>query len=304
MRYKVIVNPIAGSGLGAKVTPDIHNLLSAQGLDYDLVSTTYPGEAVELAQQAVLDGYDTVVAVGGDGTYHEAINGMMTASNGETVGNLGVLPVGSGCDFAYMIGVSPNLEEACLQLARHQTKVVDVGRVTVDGVPRYFDNTVGVGFDGVVTLERRKFKYLRGMALYLPVVLKTVFVSFQAPRSVVEYEGDGEKQRLEQDVLMLTVCIGRREGGGFYIAPDAQNDDGLLELCLAENIPRIQILALIPHFMKGTHVDKPPVTMARGTRVAISSPDNLIAHADGELLCTEAHHIECEILPQRIQVVC
>jgi YegS/Rv2252/BmrU family lipid kinase len=284
--------------------PKVQRLLSEQKLDYDLVSTSRAGETVELARQAVLDGYDTIVAVGGDGTYHETINGMLAASDGEMVGNLGVLPVGSGCDFAWMAGVSSDLEEACAQLARRQTKVIDLGRVTVDGVSRYFDNTVGIGFDGVVTLERRKFKYLRGMALYLPVVLKTVFVSFEPPRSVIEYEDEGEPRRLEKTVLMATVCNGRREGGGFYIAPQAENDDGMLDLCLADNIPRLQILGMIPHFIRGTHVDKPPVTMIRSKRFVVTSQDSLIAHADGEMLCTDGHRIECEILPKRIRVIC
>jgi hypothetical protein len=192
---------------------------------------------------------------------------------------------------------------------------------------------VGIGFDGVVTVECMKFKRLRGMALYLPVVLKTVFVSFKAPQAVIEYEiapphsppvsrrrdpaggeeetpasvGTGESQpevrRLEKTVLMATVCNGQREGGGFFIAPEARNDDGLLDLCLADNLPRLKILGLIPHFMKGTHVDNPSVTMLRTRRVTISSPDPLIAHADGELLCTDGHYIECQIAARRVRVI-
>jgi YegS/Rv2252/BmrU family lipid kinase len=310
VKFKVIVNPFAGRGLGARSTPKIRRLLSAQGLNYDLVSTNQTGEAVNLARQAVLDGYDTIVAVGGDGTYHEVINGMLAASearssvNGDTIGNLGVLPVGSGCDFAWMVGIPSDLEAACGLLARHRTKVIDMGRVTVDGVPRYFDNTVGIGFDGVVTAECRKIKYLRGMALYLPVVLKTVFASFKPARSTIDYEDDGQLQRLEKTILMATVCNGRREGGGFFIAPQAENDDGIFDLCLADNIPRLQILGMVPHFMRGTHVDKSCVTMIRSKRVVITSADDLIAHADGEMLCTDGHRIECEVLPRQMRVVC
>jgi diacylglycerol kinase (ATP) len=334
MRYKVILNPLAGRGFGARVLPKIRRLLSEQGLGYDLVTTTYAGEAVELARQAVLDGYDTVIAAGGDGTYHEVINGMAAASKEQTatddvIGTLSVLPVGSGSDFAFSVGVPSDLEGACARLAGGKTKVVDLGRVTVDGdahhpgISRYFDNTVGIGFDGVATLEGTKFKYLRGMALYLPVVLKTVFVSFKPVRAVIEYEvppslqtdtdplGDSSDRahpqnvrRLEKTVLMATVCNGQREGGGFFIAPHARNDDGIFDLCLADNIPRLQILGLIPHFMKGTHVDKSCVTMLRSRHVVITSPDPLIAHADGELLCTDGHRIECEIAAQRVRVIC
>jgi diacylglycerol kinase (ATP) len=335
MKYQVIVNPIAGRGFGARSTPTIRRLLSEHDLDFDLVSTTYPGEATDLARRAVLDGYDVVVAAGGDGTYHEVINGMAAAHDEKmpadgTIGTLGVLPVGSGSDLCYSVGVPGELEAACARLAQGEPKVVDLGRVTVyeseqdPGTRRYFDNTVGIGFDGVVTLEGKKIKYLRGMALYLPVVLKTVFVSLKPPRAVIEYEEapeaptptlppvgrpssvgvtGGTMRRIEKTVLMATICNGPREGGGFYVAPDARNDDGLFDILLADNLPRVQILALIPHFMKGTHVDKPSVTMLRSRRIVITSPDPLIAHADGEMLCTEGHRIECEIAAQRVQVI-
>ena len=331
----MIVNPIAGRGFGARATPTIQRLLSEHGLDYDLTSTTCAGEAIELARQAVLDGYETVVAAGGDGTYQEVINGMIAAHDGsmpaeQVIGTLGVLPVGSGSDLSYSVGIPSDIEDACARLAQAETKVIDLGQVTVyegeDRPPtsRYFDNTVGIGFDGVVTLEGKKFKYLRGMALYLPVVLKTVFVSLKPPRAVIEYEeaptptlprleprgrgqeggpGQGHMRRLEKTILMATICNGPREGGGFYVAPEARNDDGLLDLLLADTLPRLQILGLIPHFMKGTHVDKPSVTMLRSRRIVITSPDPLIAHADGEMLCTDGHRIECEVAAKRVRVI-
>ena len=102
---------------------------------------------------------------------------------------------------------------------------------------------------------------------------------------------------------MATICNGPREGGGFYIAPDARNDDGLFDVLLADTLPRLQILGMIPHFMKGTHVDKPGMTMLRSRRIVITSPDAMIAHADGEILCTEGHRIECEVAALRVRVI-
>ena len=102
---------------------------------------------------------------------------------------------------------------------------------------------------------------------------------------------------------MATVCNGQREGGGFFIAPEARNDDGLLDLCLADHMPRLKILGMIPRFMQGTHVDHASVTMLRTRHVTITSPDPLIAHADGELLCTDGHHIECQIAARRVRVI-
>jgi diacylglycerol kinase (ATP) len=307
MRYKVIVNPVAGKGFAGRSIPKIESLLAAQGLDFDLVRTRWAGEAIELACQAVLDGYETVVAAGGDGTYQEVVNGMLAADHGaddDVVGNLGTLSLGSGCDFAWNVDIPAALDAACARLARQETRVVDVGRITVDGETRYFDNTVGIGFEGTVTLEVRKIKYLRGIALYLPAVLKSIFVTMQPARTVIEYERDGETRRLEGKYLMVSVCNGMRAGGAFLIAPQAEVDDGLFDVCLVENIPRTRMLALLPYFIKGTHVDQPDVTMVRTRRISIVSQDDLSGHADGELICTQGRHVECEVVPKKLRVVC
>ena len=299
-RIKVIANPVAGRGLCGKLVPELHEQLAAQALDYDLICSTEPGHAVALAEQALAEGYETIVAVGGDGTAHEVVNGMLTYSGGDEVGTMATIPVGSGSDFANLLGMPAQLDQACARLARGRTRWVDVGVVTdSQGRSTYFDNTVGIGFDGVVTQEARGVKYLRGMALYLPVVLKTVFLTMKPPRVVIRYND----QRLEQVALMITVCIGQREGGGFIIAPDAKNDDGLFDVCVADNCPKLQILGMIPHFMKGTHVDKKPVTMFRTDHLTVTSEDDLIAHMDGEMLCTEEHRLEFKILPRRLQVI-
>ena len=298
---KIILNPVAGRGRGARVEPELRRYLETEGLDFDLVHTTGRGHAAELAQQAVRDGFEIVVAAGGDGTFHEVVNGLMTASGGGETGTLGIIPIGSGSDFAHTAGAPADLQAACHRLAHGQVRVVDVGRLTMPGLPpRYFDNTLGIGFDGVVTVEAVKVKWLRGLALYLPVVLKTIFLSLKIPQVTIEY--DGEEMALP--ALMVCVANGPREGGGFFVAPQAQPDDGLFDLCIVNEVSRLAMLGLIPHFLQGTHVDKEPVTMTRARSVTISSPDDLVAHVDGEVLCTDGHQIRCEILPRRLRVQC
>jgi YegS/Rv2252/BmrU family lipid kinase len=297
---KIILNPVAGRGYGAKAESELRQHLEAEGVDFDLVRTDGPWHAAELAEQAANDGFEIVVAAGGDGTTNEVVNGLMAASQNGLSGTLGVIPVGSGSDFANNVGIPAGLQDACRRLASGQTRILDVCRVTVQGQrPRYFDNTVNVGFGGIVTVEALKVKRLRGMALYLPVVLKTVFLA-QNPRVTVEYDD----QVLALPAVMICVGNGPREGGGFFCTPHAQPDDGLLDVCIVREIGRVAMLGLIPHFMKGTHVDREPVTMVRARRVTISSPDDLVAHMDGEVLCTDAHRIACEILPERLRVRC
>jgi YegS/Rv2252/BmrU family lipid kinase len=300
-RIKIILNPAAGRGYGGRAEPKIRKLLQEQGADFDLVRTEGFWHAAELAEQAVRDGAEIIVAAGGDGTTHEVVNGMMATAKDdqEVIGTLGVLPVGSGSDFAHNVGVPADLQGACLKLTEGQPRIVDVGRVTVDDQPpKYFDNTINVGFGGTLTVEARKVKWVRGMALYLPMVLKTIFLA-PSPRMTVEYDD----QKISNPMLMVTVGNGAREGGGFFCTPDAVPDDGLLDLCIARAASKLTQLSLVPKFISGSHTDHPVVTMTRTKRAVVTSPDNLIAHVDGEMLCTEAHRLEFEILPQRLQVL-
>jgi diacylglycerol kinase (ATP) len=298
---KVILNPIAGRGYGAKVEPELRQLLEAERLEFDLVRTDRPWHAAELAERAAGDGFETVVAAGGDGTSNEVVNGLLAASENGAIAAMGIIPVGSGSDFANTVGVPPDLRGACHRLANGQVRVVDVGRVTLPGqAPRYFDNTINIGFGGVVTVEALKVKRLRGIALYLPVVLKTILLYYKAPLVTIAYD----EQEMALPAVMISIANGPREGGGFCVAPQAQPDDGLFDLCIVREISRLAMLGLVPHFMKGTHMGREPITMARARRVTISSPDDLVAHMDGEVLCTDAHRIECEILPQRLRVWC
>ena len=298
---RVILNPTAGRGLGARVEPDLCRMLAEEGLEYSLVKTERPWHAAELAEQSAREGFEIVVAVGGDGTAHEVVNGLLAAADGGIAGTLGIIPVGSGSDFANTVGVPPGMREAVERLVNGRDRVVDVGRVTIPGqVSRYMDNTVNIGFGGVVTREARKVKYLRGIALYLPVVLKTVFLYYKAPQVTIEYDD----QQLSLPAVMISVANGTREGGGFYVAPDAQPDDGQFDLCIAHGMSRLAMLAIIPSFMSGTHVGHKKITMARAKRVTVTSSEDLIAHIDGEMLCTEAHRIEFEVLPSRLRVRC
>ena len=157
---------------------------------------------------------------------------------------------------------------------------------------------VGVGFDGAVLVETLKMKRLRGLALYLPAVLKTIFMNFKAPRMTIEYDGE----RMEKPAMLVTVANGFREGGGFIIAPGAKPDDGVFEVCIADEVGRLTMLRLVPHFLRGTHVDLEPITMVQAKQVHVSSPDGLVAHVDGEVLCESAASVRCEMLPGALEV--
>jgi len=301
-KLKIIVNPNSGRGEGLRSIPQIEACLQAHALDYDLVQTERPWHAAELAQQAVLDGFDIVVAAGGDGTANEVLNGLMQAKHAGSQAAMGVLPVGQGNDFAFGMGIPQYLESACQVLADQQRRTIDVGRVSGALYPqgRYFGNGIGVGFDAVVGFEALKLTRLHGFPAYLVAALKTIFLYFQAPK--VRLDLDGES--LTVSALMVSVMNGRRMGGGFMMAPDGDPEDGLFTLCIAQEVSKLGILKLIPRFLAGTQAEDPAVLFRDSARVQVTALEGVLpTHADGETVSTEGRELLIELLPASLEVL-
>lgn len=304
-KYCLIVNPLAGRGSALKAIPQIEAILNGLQLDYDIILTEYPGHAIQLAKAAGANGYQTVVAVGGDGTANEVINGLMQdAQEGHLTANLAVLPVGRGNDFSYGMGVPQNLEEACRVLAAANARLMDVGFVRGGDYPdgRYFGNGVGIGFDTVVGFEAAKLpKFISGIPAYLIAAVKTIFLYFQAPMLRLDIDGE----TIEQSCLLVSLMNGRRMGGSFMFAPDAKQDDGLLNLCIVEGISRWAVLDLFPKVMSGTQGEHPATKMPLAKQVKIKAlSGSLPVHADGETICEAGDELEVSILQKQLQLIC
>jgi diacylglycerol kinase (ATP) len=304
-RYCLIVNPTAGKGAAQKALPIIEDHLKKLGVNYDLEITEYPGHAIQIAQEAGKNGYDTVVAVGGDGTANEVINGLMEAANGSQVtANLAVLPVGRGNDFSYGMGIVQDLEEACKLLVDGKTRKIDVGFVKGGDYPdgRYFGNGIGIGFDTVVGFEAAKLPgFIGGIPGYIIAALKTIFLFFDEP--TIRMEIDGEV--LEQPCLLVSVMNGCRMGGSFLFAPDAASDDGMLNLCIAGELTRLQVLGLFPKVMAGTQSEHPAIKMPSGKTIKITAVSGTLpVHADGETICVTGHELDIQVLHKQLNLVC
>jgi YegS/Rv2252/BmrU family lipid kinase len=297
----VILNPIAGRGAGARLAAPIAESLRGYGLDFELIQTTAPGHATVLARDAVGNGRQAVIAVGGDGTTNEVLNGLMQAGAGPDDAALGVLPIGTGNDFAFGADLTLDVWEACQVVAQGKRRILDVGRMWTDKEkPRYFGNGVGIGFDAICNMESRKVEHLRGSAVYIVAVLKTIAIYYQVPRTVIRIDG----QEIVQPSLMVSIMNGRRMGGVFYITPDSRMDDGLLNVCIAGKVNRLRMIGFVPQFMRGTHVTDSRITMCQGKRVTVSSELPWAGHVDGEIYGVGAREFEIELLPQRLALIC
>ena len=299
---QVIVNPAAGKGAGLRQRERVRELLSDHGLDFDLVQTDGPLHAIELSREASLAGYKAVIAVGGDGTSNEVINGLMRAKEEGGNAALGVIGVGTGNDFAYAAGIPAEMEAACRCLAQDHRRWIDVAFVrggdwSDDG--RYAGNGVGVGFDVIATLEVKKIKWLTGTPAFVLAALKTLFLYFKAP--LITMEADG--QTITQRWLMMSMMNGRRFGGGFHIAPQAVLDDGLFDLTLARQTSRLTILRLMGMYMQGTQHTHPAVSSMRAKKITIRAEGRLVSHADGEIFMIDGNYLELDMLPRQLQVI-
>lgn len=301
--YFFIVNPISGRGAGSQAIAPLEAKLKEHGIEYELCTTTRPWHAAEMAQRAVADGWSHVIAVGGDGTSNEVLNGMVLAQQqAQGRATMGTLPVGTGNDFSYGTGVAQDFAEALEGILRDERITIDVGHVVGGIYPdgRYFGNGVGIGFDAVVGFEALKLRRLRGFAAYAVAAIKTISLYFRAPEVEIQLDDVNIVRRC----LMVSIMNGRRMGGGFMMAPESVINDGLYDLCIVGQVGRLRILGLILEFMRGTQAGSEAVSMRRSSRVVVRARDGVLpAHADGETLCEEGQELTIQILPQELEVI-
>ena len=313
-QIKVIFNPQADRGDNRQKADWLRHLLDeqarsadGQGILYEIdwVETEQPGHATALAHQAALEGCDAVVAVGGDGTVHEVVNGLMRV-DAEQRPALGILPTGTGNDLSANFGLPLDPAEAAGAMFQPNTRPLDVGLVSdTNGRHEYWVNTLGFGFSGAVTVvARRSRTFLRGFALYLYIVLKTILLHAQNIDIRVAVDGADASPRT---ISMANVCNGRAEGGGFPVAPHAVMDDGLISYTFMGRLNRLQLLRFLPVVLSAKHVDYPEhfeFGTARHLRVEAAQP--LVIHIDGELF-SEPHHdlrqMEAEMIPAALKVL-
>ncbi len=301
-KVKIILNPMADMGNAWKVANDLRPIISEYG-NADWSGTVYPTHATELAKQAGEQGYEMVIAMGGDGTVHEVINGIMQLPEHKRP-VLGVVPVGSGNDFAHAIGVPTPSDHALAQALHGEPSTVDIGVMTDEhGRREYFDNTLGIGFDAVVTIRSHKLPVLRGFLMYLTAVIQTILLNHDP--AGVEFET--EKEKWQDEILMCTLCNGGREGGGFMLSPDSVIQDGLLEYVTVRKVSRLMMFRLVPEFMKGTHRRfTRQIHMGAFRRLTMTADRPLYIHADGEIYTSfgsNLRKLSFEVLPDALRVV-
>lgn len=294
MKIKVILNPYANRWGAQAQVPAVHAAFARADLTCDLQMTTEGEEATAMAERAALEGYDAVVAAGGDGTVSEVVNGLIRAAGDSPTRPLGILPIGTGNDFSDMNGIPRLLDEAVATIAAGKTRQIDAGRVN----DHFFGNNCAVAMEPMVTIENIRMRRLSGNIRYVAALVKSL-LKLKAWQMHIRWDG-GE---IDSPTLLLSVCNSPRTGGLFYMAPPAVTDDGLLDFVFVPEIPKWQVLAILPRLFKGTHLNHPLVQHGRTRRLSLESDPGTPIHADGEVIAEAERRVEYEILPGKITLL-
>ncbi|MGZ4589644.1 MAG: diacylglycerol kinase [Actinomycetes bacterium] len=283
----LLVNPTSGKGRGARLAEPVACRLREAGAQVDVVVGRDADEAFDRVRDRVARGVDAVVAVGGDGLVHMAL--QVVAG---THLPLGVIPAGSGNDFARSLGLPLNDPvKAADHILSGQVRQVDLGRAS----GRWFGCVLSSGFDSMVNERANRMSWPNGRARYNLAILAELRTFRAVPFELVL---DGE--RWETEAMLVAVGNGSSYGGGMRVCPDARLDDGLLDVTVLGKISKPEFVRIFPTVYKGTHVRHPAVTVRRARHVSLHA-EGVTAYADGERVSVLP--VSCEAVPRALHVL-
>ena len=258
--------------------------------EVELLWTQRPGHARELAREAA-GRVQVVCAVGGDGTVSEVVNGLMPRPV-----PLVVIPTGSGNDFASLVDCPGSPDELQRVLASGAGLHMDV----IDCGDRYCANSIGIGFEAMVTYHSLSIRTLRGLPLYLTAVFKALRTP-ERIRYRVTVDG---RETSNGEYLLISIGNGPRAGGGFYINPRATPVDGKIDVCAAQRMSRFRLLTILPLAIRGSHLSRGGIEFHRGESITVSSDKPFPIHIDGEYLGRRDTPLELRIMKRVLPVLC
>lgn len=303
-RWFAIVNPIAGRGRGLADWPQISSLLHQWEIDFDAHFTERKYHAIELAFGAAGAGYKGIIVVGGDGTLHETVCGVMMQNQiPSTDITLAVVAVGTGNDWMRMFGIPRSYSDAIRSIKQGQTLLQDVGRVTyfesMVAQERYLSNVGGVAYDAAVCrgVNRLKEKGHKGTGLYLWTAFVQA-IKYRCRKAVIHCDG---KEIFCGKLFTATIGIGKYTGGGLSQTPYAVIDDGLFDLTIIPKMNRLRLFSRFGTLYSDNIYNINGVTLHRGARFDIHSDTPISVELDGEILGVS--DFTFEIVPCAIKVI-
>jgi diacylglycerol kinase (ATP) len=299
MTAKVILNPYSNRWNAQKRWPVAEELLKKAGVKFDVVVSPKQHAVIELANQATLDGFDPIIAAGGDGTFGEVVRGMAMAAKSEKalLGPMGILPLGTANDLVNNLGLPVDLEGAVKVIAAGNVRRMDI--CCVNDV--YFINNSAIGLEPYITTIEKRIGWIKGMARYLVAAVRGIMDKPSWNADITWDDGE-----YHGPVLLVTVGNCRRTGGVFYMTPHADPFDGKLTFVHGYRNTRRAIFGLLPRTMKpgeGSYVEMPGIVEKNATWLKIKFDRPSPAHADGEIFSAGITELEYRVHPGRLQIL-
>jgi diacylglycerol kinase (ATP) len=289
----VIFNPAAGRGDAARLIREYGARLRECLGAFDSAETRMPGDEERLAERALQEGYSALIAIGGDGTWSKVADRIVRSGRREVA--LGLLPAGTGNDFAKSLGIrADRVDEIIRGIAAGRRRTIDVGRVGL----RHFLNVVGFGFDIAVIDDASAVPWLRGDLLYRFCALRQLFKFRGVPIDV----SDGSAPPVRHSHLMFTVSNGNYFGGSFLIAPRARLDDGKLDAVSIYDAGPFKRAALFSSVARGTHQGDAKVAVRQAERFVLAFESPVRYEVDGEVYALAGKTLSVEAVPRALDV--
>ena len=292
-KVKMIINPTAGHGKGRKELEHVLRVFRSYNIAVDLAVTEYHEHAVELAEESHVEEYDALVAAGGDGTVYHVINGLMRHPTGARK-PLGIIPLGTGNAGAWDTAGVRDIDTAVKTIAETKTHLVDVGTFLMDHQTYYFLNVIGVGFVADVGQIAMKLKSLGEMAYTLGVLWEIFFLKSHHMR--FEVNGD----QFDLDGTFVEFCNTRYTAADMLMAPDAEIDDGLIDMVVCKSMNRRRLLTAFPKVFKGTHTEMDEIEVHKIKSVKLWTEEPKVLIPDGEIFGRTP--IEVSIQPRALEI--
>lgn len=296
----LIVNPTSGNGKSKKSWQHISTLLTNQGIRFSFAFTEYSKHESELVQHAINNGFTKIISVGGDGTLHHIVNGIMSQNNVETTTiQLAVIPIGTGNDWVKTYNIPANIEKSILTLKKGRSVLQDIGKLTTENNTNiYFNNVAGIGYDGYVVNKLKKLKKFGGIAyllsgIYGLLLYKKVYFTIEINNQIIK-----------EKCLMTIFGICKYSGGGMKFTKDVDPSDGLLDITIAKNLTLLDLILNLPKLYNGNIVHHKKVTTYKTGSIKVTPTSTIekpFIQADGELI--DSGSVEVSIVKKAIQFI-
>ena len=299
-KWFLIMNPTSGNGKSKKSWQHISRLLKNHGIRFSFAFTEYSKHESELAQDAIKNGFTKIISVGGDGTLHHIVNGIMSQNVVEThTIQLAVIPIGTGNDWVKTYNIPAKIEKSILNIKNGKPITQDIGKlITENHTDIYFNNVAGIGYDGYVVNKLKKLKKFGAIAYLLSGVYGLLF--YKKSQFKIEFNN----QTIQEKCLMTIFGICKFSGGGMQFTKDVNPADGLLDITIAKNLTLLDLLLNLPKLYNGNIVHHKKVTTYKTNSIKvtpISTEEKPFIQADGELI--DSGSVRVSIIKNAIQFI-